>query len=62
MTLTQNNIVIELESEEEIMRFWNIIAFAVEYHNERKKSNIPCMTKDELNMAMKLKSLTEKKW
>ena len=44
MRVTQDNIKIELENEEEINLFWNIIAFALDLQAERDKEGKPCMT------------------
>lgn len=35
MRITQNNIKIELENEDEIDVFWNIIAFALDFQAQR---------------------------
>ena len=59
MRLTQNNITIELENEDEIRHFWNIIAFALDLQAIREKEGNPCMTDTELEMAQKLYDLTE---
>lgn len=62
MRIMQDNIKIELENENEITDFWNIIAFALDLQAEREKEGKPCMTEDELKMAHSLYDLTKKKW
>lgn len=61
MRLTQNNLTIELENENEIEAFWNIIAFALDLQAQRDEEKKPCMTEEEKNMAHKLYDLTERK-
>ena len=62
MRLVFDNLKIELESQEEIQDFCNIISFALDLQAEREKDNKPCMTEDELKLAKKLKDITEKSW
>lgn len=62
MIATQNNITIDLENEDEIRHFWNIVMFAIEHHKEKAEKGEPLMTDDELKMAKKLVDVTEKKW
>ena len=62
MRIRQDNITIELESQEEIDNFWNIVAFALDLQAEREKENKSCMTNDELKMAQKLYDLTKAKF
>ena len=61
MRLTQNNLTIELVSENEIEVFWNIIAFALDLQAERDREGKPCMTEEEKIMAHRLYDLTERK-
>ena len=59
MRIRQDNITIELENQEEIDNFWNIVAFALDLHAERREKDESCMTDDELKMAHKLYDLTK---
>ena len=61
MKITQDNIKIELENENEINVFWNIIAFALDLQAQRAELKRPCMTEEEEEMAHKLYDLTERK-
>lgn len=62
MRITQDNIKIELENEQEIETFWNIIAFALDLQAECDKRGETCMTEEEKKMAHKLYDLTETKY
>mgnify|MGYP003290910384 CR=1 FL=1 len=62
MRLVLDNLKIELESQQEIRDFWNIISFALDLQAERDKENKPCMTENELKLARKLRDITEKSW
>ncbi len=62
MRLVLDNLKIELESQQEIQNFWNIIMFALDLHNERTKKGESCMTEDELKLAKKLEEITNKSW
>lgn len=62
MRITQDNIKIELENNEEIVDFWNVIMFALDLHEERTRDGKSCMTDDELKLAQKLADLTKTKW
>ena len=62
MKLVLDNLKIELENQQEIRDFWSIISFELDLQAERDKDNRPCMTKDELELARKLKDITEKSW
>ena len=62
MRIIKDNIKIELEDEGEIDTFWNIIAFALDFHEKCQREGKPCMTERELNMAKKLAEITEKRW
>ena len=62
MRLVLDNLKIELENQQEIQDFWNIIMFALDLQAERDKKGETCMTKSELELARKLKDFTEKSW
>ena len=62
MRLVLDNLKIELESQQEIREFWNIVSFALDLQAERDKLNKPCMTEDELSLARKLQSITRNAW
>lgn len=62
MRIVLNNLKIELENQEEIQDFWNIVMFALDLHNEKAGTGEPCMTESELELAKKLKEITEKSW
>lgn len=62
MRLVLDNLKIELESQQEIQNFWNIIMFALDLHNERTEKGESCMTEDELKLAKKLEETTNKSW
>ena len=62
MRLVLNNLKIELENQQEIRDFWNVISFALDLQAERDKENKPCMSENELKLARKLQDITEKSW
>ena len=62
MRLILSNLQIELESQEEIKDFWNVIMFALDLHTEKTKKGEPCMTQDKLELAKKLEEITHKAW
>jgi len=62
MKLMLDNLKIELESQQEIRDFWNIVSFALDLQAERDKLNKPCMTEDELELAKKLQNITRNAW
>ena len=62
MKLVFDNLKIELESQQEIQDFWNIVMFALDLHTERNKKGESCMTESELELAKKLSDITEKAW
>lgn len=62
MKLVLDNLKIELETQQEIQDFWNIVMFALDLHNERTKKGEVCMTEDELKLAKKLEGITHKAW
>lgn len=62
MRIVLDNLKIELENQQEIRDFWNIIMFALDLQSEREKKGEPCMTEDELKLARKLEDLTHKSW
>ena len=61
MITKSKGLVIELESENEVNVFWNIVAFALDLHNERTEKGESCMTKEELQMAHWLYDVTKEK-
>lgn len=62
MRLVLDNLKIELENQQEIRDFWNVISFALVLQAERDKENEPCMSESELKLARKLQDITEKSW
>lgn len=62
MRLVLDNLKIELETQQEIRDFWNIVSFAIDLQAERDKLNKPCMTETELELAKKLQSITRNAW
>lgn len=62
MRLVLDNLKIELENQQEIRDFWNVICFAIDLHAERTKKGENCMSEDELKLAKQLKEITEKSW
>lgn len=62
MRLVLDNLKIELENQQEIRDFWNVVSFALDLQNERDKKGEPCMTDSELKLAKKLRDITEKSW
>ena len=60
MRLVLDNLKIELENQQEIRDFWNVISFALDLQVERVTNGKPCMSKDELALAKKLKDIAEK--
>lgn len=62
MRLVLDNLKIELESQQEIQNFWNIVMFALDLHSERIEKGESCMTEDELKLAKKLEEITNKSW
>lgn len=59
MKVVSNGIDIHLE-QEEIIDFWNIIAFALDYNEQSRKNGINCMTNDEYRLAKQLEEITDK--
>ena len=57
-----DNLKIELETQQEIQDFWNIVMFALDLHSERTKKGESCMTESELKLANELKKSTYKSW
>ena len=51
MITKSKGLSIELENGDEVDIFWNIVAFALDLHNERTKNGQSFMTKEELQMA-----------
>lgn len=62
MRLVLDNLKIELENQQEIRDFWNIISFALDLQAERDKKGESCMNDGELKLAKKLQDITEKSW
>lgn len=62
MRLVLDNLKIELENQQEIQDFWNIISFALDLQAERDEKGESCMTERELKLAKQLKEITEKSW
>lgn len=62
MRLVLDNLKIELENQQEIRDFWNIIMFALDLHASREGTDEPRMDDSELALAKKLASVTEKSW
>ena len=62
MRLVLDNLKIELENQQEIQDFWNIVCFALDLQAEREETDKPCMSKSELKLAKKLAEITEKSW
>lgn len=62
MRLVLDSLKIELENQQEIRDFWNIIMFALDLHASREGTDEPRMTDSELALAKKLASVTEKSW
>lgn len=58
MRLILSNLTIELDSQEEIRNFWNVIMFALDLHAEKTKKGEVCMSQDELSLAQKLEKIT----
>ena len=56
MEIRKEKIVIELNDSEEIMAFWNIVMFALDYDSE---NNGKKLTKDEKELAEKLVEATD---
>lgn len=62
MRLVFDNLKIELENQQEVMDFWDIIMFALDLHASREGTDEPRMTDRELALAKKLASLAENSW
>ena len=62
MRLVLDSLKIELESQQEIRDFWNVISFALDLQAQRDEENKPCMTESELKLAKRLQEITEKSW
>ena len=62
MRLVLDNLKIELENQQEIRDFWNIISFALDLQAERDEQGKPCMHESELKLAKRLQEITEKSW
>lgn len=61
MTIKNKGLTIELENENEIEIFWNVVAFALDLHNERIGKGKSCMSDEELQMANRLFNATKEK-
>lgn len=59
MKVKSNGIEIHLEKDE-IEDFWNIVMFAMDYHNKETKEGNYCMNTSELKLANELIEITEK--
>ena len=59
MKIEVSDIKIMLDKDE-LLDFWNIIRFAVDYHCERKKNGLPCMNVSEEELARELIDITDK--
>ena len=59
MKVVSNGIDIHLD-QEEIIDFWNIIAFALDYHTQQETNGNICMTNDEYRLAKQLEEITDK--
>jgi hypothetical protein len=59
MKVVSNGIDIHLE-QEEVIDFWNIIMFALDYHVQQEKDGKSCMTNDEYRLAKQLEEITDK--
>lgn len=59
MKLFNDNLKIELENQQEIRDFWNIITFALDFHELRDAENWPCMNESELKLAKNLQKVAE---
>lgn len=59
MKVVSNGINIHLE-QEEIIDFWNIIMFALDYHVKQEEDGKPCMTSAEYMLAKQLEEITDK--
>lgn len=62
MRVVLDNLKIELENQEEIRDFWNVIMFALDLHAERQKEGKSCMCDSELKLAKELERITNKSW
>ena len=62
MRLVLDNLKIELENQQEIRDFWNIIEFALDLQAQRDKEGKACMTEGELSLAKQLEEITRKSW
>lgn len=59
MRVESNGITIHLERDE-IMDFWNVIMFALDWQNYAEKNGKSTMTESELSLANKLAEITDK--
>lgn len=62
MRLVLDNLKIELENQQEIRDFWNVVSFALDLQAERDKKGESCMTESELKLAKKLQEITHQAW
>ena len=62
MRLVLNNLKIELENQQEIKDFWNVILFSLDLHAEREKEGRPCMHESELKLAKRIADILENSW
>ena len=53
MIIKSHGITIGFD-DEEILHFWNIVMFALDYHNEQEKLGKPCMTPREIALAREI--------
>lgn len=59
MKVVSNGIDIHLD-QEEVIDFWNIIAFALDYHEQQTKNGNSCMTICEYKLAKQLEEIVDK--
>lgn len=62
MRLVLDNLKIELENQQEIRDFWNVVSFALDLQAQRDEENKPCMTESEFKLAKKLQEITRNSW
>lgn len=59
MIARTDKLILNLE-EDEILHLWNIVMFAMDFHNREAKQGSICMNEAELKLANEIIEITDK--
>lgn len=62
MRIVSDHLSLELENQQEIRDLWNIVMFALDFHERCTKEGKPCMTEDEHKLAKDIAKKLDKSW